>query len=62
MTKRTSVSISAKSLEQLRAMQADLERSIGFEPSLAQIVEHLIKEYAAKTQDTMTSSQTVATN
>lgn len=48
---RTSVSISAKAVEQLRSLQANFERKVGFEPSLAQIVELLIKEYVEANKD-----------
>jgi hypothetical protein len=52
--KRSSVSLSPKTVEQLRKIQAELEIEIGFEPSLAQIVEHLA--------DKMTKGQDVVTN
>lgn len=61
MVKRTSVSISASALERLRFMQGEFERRVGFEPSLAQIVELLIKEYCDANSDTMTSGQYVNT-
>lgn len=52
--KRMTLSISAEAGDRLRAMQGELERRIGFEPSLAQIVEYLISN-----ADKMTDSHFV---
>lgn len=57
--KRLTLSISATAGDQLRALQGKLERSIGFEPSLAQIVEYLIKEYSASNGDKVTAGHSV---
>jgi hypothetical protein len=54
--KRMTLSISAQAGDRLRAMQGQLERRIGFEPSLAQIVEYLISN-----SDNMTDGHFVAT-
>jgi hypothetical protein len=56
---RTSVSISTKAVEQLRSLQANFERKVGFEPSLAQIVELLIKEYVEANPDKVTDGHDV---
>jgi len=43
---RYGVTVSAQAGEQLKELQKDFERRVGFEPSLAQVVEYLIsKEY-----------------
>ena len=57
--KRMTLSISADAGDRLRAMQGKLERSIGFEPSLAQIVEHLISEYSNTNGDIVTPGHSV---
>jgi hypothetical protein len=57
--KRTSVSISESAAAKLRDMQSEFERKLGFEPSLAQIVELLIKEYADTNRDNVTIGQHV---
>lgn len=54
--KRVTLSISAEAGDRLRAMQVQLERRIGFEPSLAQIMEYLINN-----ADKMTDGHFVAT-
>lgn len=59
MSKRTSVSVSPKSLDLLRRMQASYERKLGFAPSLAQIVESVLKEHWDANKDVMTASQSV---
>lgn len=57
--KRMTLSISADAGDRLRAMQGKLERRIGFEPSLAQIVEYLINEYNG---DMVTPGHSVKSN
>jgi hypothetical protein len=43
---RYGVTVSAQAGEQLKELQKIFERKVGFEPSLAQVVEYLIsKEY-----------------
>ncbi len=43
---RYGVTVSAQAGEQLKELQKAFERKVGFEPSLAQVVEYLIsKEY-----------------
>jgi hypothetical protein len=43
---RYGVTVSAQAGEQLKELQKTFERKVGFEPSLAQVVEYLIsKEY-----------------
>lgn len=44
-SKRSSVGISGEAAERLRILQAEMERKVGFEPSLAQIVEFLVTNY-----------------
>lgn len=62
MSKRTNVNITAKAADQLRSIQDSLERRLGFAPSLAQIVELLIKEHANTIiEDKVTDSQHVVT-
>lgn len=56
LRKRMTLSISADAGDRLRVMQGELERRIGFEPSLAQIVEYLINN-----ADKMTDGHFVAT-
>jgi hypothetical protein len=60
--KRMTLSISADAGEKLRALQGVFERGIGFEPSLAQIVEHLINEYSNTKGDKMTPGHSVESN
>ena len=57
--KRLTLSLSPDAGDQLRALQGKLERRIGFEPSLAQIVEYLIKEYADNNDDKVTAGHSV---
>lgn len=57
--KRMTLSISADAGEKLRALQGKLERRIGFEPSLAQIVEYLINECSDINGDKMTTGHSV---
>ena len=59
--KRMTLSISADAGEKLRALQGKLERRIGFEPSLAQLVEYLIKEYSDNNGDKVTAGHSVDT-
>jgi hypothetical protein len=54
--KRTSISVSETAIAKLRAMQKEMEVKLGFEPSLAQLVEYLIL------MDKVTNSQDVAIN
>ena len=54
--KRTSISVSETAIAKLRAMQREMEVKLGFEPSLAQLVEYLIF------MDKLTDGQDVATN
>lgn len=57
--KRLTLSISADAGDQLRALQGKLERRIGFEPSLAQIMEYLIREYSKDGGDKVTDGHSV---
>ena len=57
--KRLTLSLSPDAGDQLRALQGKLERRIGFEPSLAQIVEYLISEYSANNGDKVTTGHSV---
>ena len=57
--KRMTLSISADAGEKLRALQGVFERGIGFEPSLAQLVEYLISEYSANNGDKVTTGHSV---
>jgi hypothetical protein len=51
--KRLGISISADAGKKLKILQSELERTLGFEPSVTQIVEHLItKETQKSTPDT----------
>jgi hypothetical protein len=54
--KRTSISVSETAIAKLRAMQREMEVKLGFEPSLAQLVEYLIF------MDKLTDGQDVVTN
>lgn len=44
-SKRAGVGVSGETHEKLRILQAEMERKVGFEPSLAQIVEFLVTNY-----------------
>ena len=57
--KRLTLSLSPDAGDQLRALQGKLERRIGFEPSLAQIMEYLIKEYSKDDSDKVTEGHSV---
>jgi hypothetical protein len=59
MPKRVSISVSPECGEKLRTMQERLERKVGFEPSLAQIVEFLVNNYFETRRDMMNDSQHV---
>ena len=59
MRKRLTLSLSPDAGDQLRALQGKLERRIGFEPSLAQIVEYLINECSDINGDKMTTGHSV---
>ena len=61
MRKRLTLSLSPDAGDQLRALQGKLERRIGFEPSLAQLVEYLIKEYSDNNGDKVTAGHSVDT-
>ena len=58
---RYGVTVSAQAGEQLKELQKAFERKVGFEPSLAQVVEYLIsKEYQDSVGgDKMTNSKNV---
>ncbi len=58
---RYGVTVSAQAGEQLKELQKLFERKVGFEPSLAQVVEYLIsKEYNDSVgEDKVTSNQNV---
>ena len=58
---RYGVTVSAQAGEQLKELQKAFERKVGFEPSLAQVVEYLIsKEYQDSVGgDKVTSNQNV---
>jgi len=58
---RYGVTVSAQAGEQLKELQKIFERKVGFEPSLAQVVEYLInKEYQDSVDgDKVTSNQNV---
>ena len=58
---RYGVTVSAQAGEQLKELQKAFERKVGFEPSLAQVVEYLInKEYQDSVDgDKVTSNQNV---
>jgi hypothetical protein len=58
---RYGVTVSAQAGEQLKELQKIFERKVGFEPSLAQVVEYLIsKEYQDSVGgDKMTNSKNV---
>ena len=58
---RYGVTVSAQAGEQLKRLQQIFEHKVGFEPSLAQVVEYLInKEYQDSVDgDKVTSNQNV---
>jgi hypothetical protein len=56
MTKRYGVSISAPAAERLKELQKVLEKTLGFEPSMTQVVEYLILHFK---NDNLSSSQNV---
>ena len=58
---RYGVTVSAQAGEQLKELQKAFERKVGFEPSLAQVVEYLInKEYQDSVDgDKVTGNQNV---
>jgi hypothetical protein len=58
---RYGVTVSAQAGEQLKELQKIFERKVGFEPSLAQVVEYLIsREYQDSVGgDKVTSNQNV---
>jgi hypothetical protein len=58
---RYGVTVSAQAGEQLKELQKVFERKVGFEPSLAQVVEYLIsREYNESVDgDKVTSNQNV---
>ena len=58
---RYGVTVSAQAGEQLKELQKIFERKVGFEPSLAQVVEYLIsREYNDSVGgDKMTNSKNV---
>lgn len=58
---RYGVTVSAQAGEQLKVLQKVFERKVGFEPSLAQVVEYLIsREYNESVDgDKVTSNQNV---
>ena len=58
---RYGVTVSAQAGEQLKELQKLFERKVGFEPSLAQVVEyHISKEYNDSVGgDKVTSNQNV---
>lgn len=59
---RYGVTVSAQAGEQLKELQKIFERKVGFEPSLAQVVEYLIsREYndASVGGDKVTTSKNV---
>ena len=58
---RYGVTVSAQAGEQLKELQKIFERKVGFEPSLAQVVEYLIsREYQDSVcGDKMTNSKNV---
>jgi hypothetical protein len=63
MAIRTSISVSSETREQLRNMQSEFERKVGFEPSVAQLVEYLVSEYVKRNnEDKVTNGQYVQTN
>ena len=58
---RYGVTVSAQAGKQLKELQKAFERKVGFEPSLAQVVEYLInKEYQDSVDgDKVTGNQNV---
>jgi len=58
---RYGITVSAQAGEQLKELQKIFERKVGFEPSLAQVVEYLIsREYQDSVGgDKMTNSKNV---
>lgn len=58
---RYGVTVSAQAGEQLKELQKIFERKVGFEPSLAQVVEYLIsREYQDSVgEDKVTNSKNV---
>lgn len=59
MTKRMCLSINEQAAQKLRNLQAQVERRIGFEPSLAQLVEYLVNEYFESNKDKVTGGHSV---
>jgi len=59
MNKRMCLSINEKASQKLRKLQALVERRIGFEPSLAQLVEYVVTEYYERNKDEMTAGHSV---
>jgi hypothetical protein len=58
---RYGVTVSAQAGEQLKELQKGFERRVGFEPSLAQVVEYLISReyYNSVGEDKVTDSKNV---
>ena len=59
MNKRMCLSINEQAAQKLRKLQAQVERRIGFEPSLAQLVEYLVNEYSESNKDKVTDGHSV---
>lgn len=58
--KRYAISISTSAGEALRRLQAQLEREVGFVPSMSQVVEYLVsKHISANPTDKVTGGQNV---